>query len=116
MALKVWSAPPQASRLARLVLALSLVVGIGFTHVGSAAAEPAYPQLTGRITDEAGLLSAADRSDQADDGSGQGASHRISSELWDSSAWAGGSDSRGRGCTLRLSSKATVFRNVGWLT
>ena len=63
MPIKVWLAPSRTSGLARFVLALLLVAAIGIAHSGSATAEPAYPQLAGRITDEAGLLSAADRTE-----------------------------------------------------
>ena len=45
----------RAALLVALVALSALVV--------SAAAAPNYPELTGRVTDEAGLLSAADKAD-----------------------------------------------------
>ena len=61
MPCKVWPAPSRTSGLARFVIAMLFIAVLA--HSGSAIAEPAYPQLTGRITDEAGLLSAADRNE-----------------------------------------------------
>ena len=44
----------------RLTAAL-LAIGLGLAAMGPARAEPTFPTLTGRITDEAGLLKAGDR-------------------------------------------------------
>ena len=42
----------------------ALLVALALSVLGvSAAAAPNYPELTGRVTDEAGLLSAADKAD-----------------------------------------------------
>jgi uncharacterized protein len=62
-AIAAWSLAPRREQSARVRNALLVVLAVLSALIASAIAAPNYPDLTGRVTDQAGLLTASDKTD-----------------------------------------------------